>query len=113
MTMTRAHGGNLRERVTIRAKTRTVDGVGRDTESWSTQVAANVPASVDPLMGQELMTAKQLQSEVTHKVRMRYRTGILPTMRIEYRSRNLQILEVLNVGERRRMIELRCKEMVT
>lgn len=40
------------------------------------------PARVEPLSARDLVAAKAAQSEATGRMVIRYRTGVLPTMRI-------------------------------
>lgn len=44
------------------------------------------PARVEPLSARDLVAAKAAQSEATGRMVIRYRTGVLPTMRIIYRG---------------------------
>lgn len=44
------------------------------------------PARVEPLSARDLVAAKAAQSEATARMVIRYRIGLLPTMRIVYRG---------------------------
>lgn len=104
----------LREVVNIESLTTAADAYGNEADTWAAITdGTNVPAKVEPLRGSEFIAAQQVQSEVTHTVKMRYRTGVLPSMRLLYRSRYLHILTVIDMNERQRMLELHCKEMAT
>ncbi|VVN83860.1 hypothetical protein PS704_01312 [Pseudomonas fluorescens] len=46
----------------------------------------NVPASVEPLSARDLIAAQAGQSEASGRVVIRYRAGVLPTMRIIHRG---------------------------
>jgi len=72
-----------------------------------------------PLRGSEYFAAQQVQSGVTYKFRIRYRTlsdgsQIDPSCRILYdtTTRVFNIASVVNVGERNRMLEFLCTEEV-
>lgn len=67
-------------------------------------------ASIRPLSGRELWQAQQVQADVTHAVRMRYRMGIDATMELDLKGRRLKIVAVLNLEERNRTLELLCQE---
>ncbi|EMR47045.1 phage head closure protein [Pseudomonas putida] len=60
------------------------------------------PARVESLSARDLVAAKAAQSTATARVIIRYRTGVLPTMRIIYRGEVLSIegppLEDANSG---------------
>lgn len=102
--------GNLRHRVIIQGKQTTPDGMGGFVEAW--QDIATVWGDVRPLRGQERYVAQQAVSEVTHKVTIRYMSGIAPGNRILFDGRVFDILAVINVAERNRWLELLCSEVV-
>ena len=77
-------------------------------ETWSTY--ATVQASIEPISGREYFAAQSTQADVTHRIRIRYFSGIVPKMRVSYNSRIFDILSVINVGERNRELQLMCRE---
>lgn len=86
--------GKLRHRITIQAKGMTQDPVtGEMVEGWSDMVS--VWASVEPLSAREFIAAQANQSEITARIVIRYRPGILPTMRILHRGKVYAIQGVL------------------
>ena len=101
--------GRLRERVTIQQATETRNRLGERVSSWST--FAERWASVEGLSGREVLLAGQQQTEVTHRVRLRYVTGLKATMRILWRSRILEITSLLEHNDRSEH-ELLCTEAV-
>jgi SPP1 family predicted phage head-tail adaptor len=66
--------GELRHRVTIQTRTETQDSHGDFIETWAV-VRARVPAFVRPLTGRDLETAKQVDPQISHEVRLRYWQG--------------------------------------
>jgi len=100
--------GRLRHRVQIEADTPTRASDGGDVEAWST--VATVWAGIEPLSGREYFTAQQTQSQVTHKITVRYFRGLTAAHRIKYGSRTFQIEGVRNMGERNAKMELMAKE---
>lgn len=102
--------GRMRKRVTIQRLERTDDGYGGIVETWVD--VATVWAAVEPLTGRERYEAQQVQSDLSHKVTMRYRPGIMPQMRLVLKDRPLDIVAVINVEERNRWLELLCREVV-
>jgi SPP1 family predicted phage head-tail adaptor len=79
--------GRLRHRIDIQRK---VTGRDPDTgetleESWVTEWE-KCPAAFEPLSSREFIAAKAEQAEATARVVIRYRPGVLPTMRILYRG---------------------------
>lgn len=101
--------GKLRHFVTVQARSTTPDTYGEPPQSWS-NLHANQPASVEPLSGRELINAQAVQSDVTHRVRMRYVSGIETKHRIMFGSRVLDIRAVRNVDERNTELEMLCTE---
>ena len=101
--------GNLRHRVTIQQVTETRDDMGGVTQTWST-FAANLHAEIAPLSGRELLLARQVNAETTHRIRLRYRAGITPKMRVLFGSRIFAIESVLDTEERGIEVVLLCRE---
>lgn len=69
-------------------------------------------AALEPLAGRELFAAQQVQPEVSYRVRLRYMSGVKPAMRIRLGARRFEIESAVNVGERKRELELLCRELV-
>ena len=105
------NAGVLRHRIAITQRTITQNSIGEPVKTWSTYLSTN--ANIEPLKGREFIDGIATQSEVTHKVRLRYRGGIVPTMRVSFCGRIFEIMYVINVGERNREINLYCKEIYT
>jgi SPP1 family predicted phage head-tail adaptor len=82
--------------------------LGEPALSW--KEAAKIWASIRPLSGRELWQAQQVQADVTHACRLRFRTGIDATMELDLQGRRLRIVAVLNLEERNRTLELLCQE---
>lgn len=102
--------GRLRHEITIQEPTATQNAVGEETLSWSDY--ATVRASVEPMSGREYWNSKQVQSEITHEIRIRYYPGVTSEMRVSWGNRVFEIESVINVNERNREMILMCKEAV-
>jgi SPP1 family predicted phage head-tail adaptor len=100
--------GELRHRVVIQQKTVSKDAEGIALDSWSD--VATVWAAVESLRGREYFSASAFTTEVTHRVRTRYRPGITPAMRVLYGLRIFDIQEVIDVNESHAEIQLMCRE---
>jgi SPP1 family predicted phage head-tail adaptor len=74
--------GPLRHRVTIQRRAESQDATGSVLWSWVDH--ATVWAAIEPIMGREYFAAAQVQSEVSVKIRMRYRDDLHSTMRIRH-----------------------------
>jgi SPP1 family predicted phage head-tail adaptor len=102
--------GNLRHRITIQQIARIDDGAGGYTETWAS--AGTVYADVYPLKGQERYDAQQIQANLSHRVTIRYRADVNPSMRLSYGTRTLVIEAVIDPEERHRELILMCSEVV-
>jgi len=101
--------GKLRERVTIQQATETRNRLGEATQSWNAY--AEVWASVEGLSGREVLQSGQQQTEVSHRVRMRYVHGMTQNMRILWRGRVLEISSLLEHANRTEH-EVLCTEEI-
>jgi hypothetical protein len=101
------NAGNLRERVTVQQATESRNGIGETVLSWAT--FATVWASVEGVSAREALTAGQNEVSITHKVQMRYLTGLTQRMRLQWRGRTLEIVSLLEHDNRSRH-ELICQE---
>lgn len=100
--------GDLRHRVTLESKSVTRDGYGGEVETWST--VATCWAAVEPLVGREFLEGRRLEAEVNTRIRIRYRSGVVPGMRITWGSHTYDIEAVQEVESRRRELRLMCRE---
>lgn len=105
--------GRLRHRLTFQDKTVSRDGYGAEDITWTDSFT--VWGSVEPLMAREYLDQRQQQAEVTHRVRIRYRSGVKPSMRIQFDldSRDAQYLEIESIIEpyvRGTEMQLMCVE---
>ena len=100
--------GELRDKVTLRRKAETADGMGGFTETWSDMGTAW--AKVTSVRGKELMEALQLQGELTHKVFMRYRADVDEANQITWRGRTLKIVSPPIILGHDQWLEILCKE---
>lgn len=106
--------GSMRHRLRIEAPSGTADGGGgQGADPWVAAIpVATVWGRVEPVRGAERLQAMRLASPVTHRIVIRYRPHIEPTMRIVFGTRVFNIRAVLNPGESNRRLELLCEEGV-
>jgi SPP1 family predicted phage head-tail adaptor len=102
--------GRLRHRITIEEPTRTADGMGGWTVTW-TEVST-VWAGVEPVSGKERIAADAVEAEVTHKVIIRYASWLTPDMRITFGDRHFDIRAIINPAEKDVMQEILATEIV-
>ena len=101
--------GRMRHRVTIQEPVVARNGYGEAITTWT--AVATVWASVEPISGREYFAAEHMQSEITHRVKLRYRSGITSEMRVLYGTRLLRIESVIDWRERREELHLMCQEV--
>ncbi|SDS03375.1 phage head-tail adaptor, putative, SPP1 family [Halopseudomonas litoralis] len=86
--------GPLRHRITLQQRVQVQDPVtGEVVPGWIDW--ARPMARIEPLSARDFIAAKAAQSEVTGRIVIRYREGVLPTMRILYRGKVYSIHGVL------------------
>ena len=90
--------GKLRDRVTVQIASGTTNALGETVLAWSN--STSVWASVDGVSAREALTAGQQDTTITHKVRLRYLPGLTQQMRFSWRSRTLEIVSLLEHGNR-------------
>lgn len=103
--------GKLRHRVVLQQRTAaspTNHPSGEKDAAWTTYLT--VWASVEPLAGRELFAAQQVNSEVSVRIRMRYRDGITHKLRASFDGRIYDIVAVIDREERHVELELLCTE---
>ena len=90
--------GKLRERVTVQIASGTTNALGETVLAWSDSSA--VWASVEGVSAREALIAGQQETSVTHRLRLRYLPGLTQQMRFSWRSRTLEIVSLLEHGNR-------------
>lgn len=107
----RLPAGELRHRVEIQSATVTQDSVGQPVYSWAT--VATVWAAIRPMSGQELINAQAVHAQSTHRVVVRSYTGLDESYRFLFGTRVLNIVAVLNILEKGKLMVCTCVEVTT
>lgn len=93
--------GQLRHTISIQEQTDTADGMGGFTTSWADISGMDaISAAIWPFSSKESLDAMKLELVVTHKIRIRYRSGITAKNRIKFGSRIFNIISLMNHDER-------------
>lgn len=100
--------GDLRHRITFQKPLKTSDGYKGHTVKW--QDVVTVWASIEPLTGREYFYAHQIKNEVSHRVRIRYRTDITNEMRIKHGEKIFEIESIIDLKEGRQFLEILGRE---
>lgn len=98
----------MRERVAIQAPVEARSPTGETTLSWAALVT--VWASVDGLSTRDILQAQQANLVATHRIRIRYRSGVTHTQRIVWRGRTMEIASVVE-RENRTVLEILAREV--
>ncbi len=102
--------GRLHDLVSLQENTPTRDAGGAPVDVWTDLLTAPaIWADVEPLSGREFLEAARVNAEITHRIRVRYRSDLTERMRIVLGTRIFDILAVLEM-DRRRELHLMCRE---
>ena len=96
--------GKLRHLLTLQQATDVLNARGEPIPAWAN--VTTLWGEITPLSGREGLQAQQMYASATHRIRIRYRAGVVPKMRFLKGTREFEIDVVLNVDERNR--ELVC-----
>ncbi len=102
------NAGRMRHRVVVERATKTPDGAGGYALSWA--AVATIWADVRPVSGNERYLSMRVEDDVSHTILTRYRNDILPSDRLSFDSRLMQVKSVINVEERSRYLEIKAVE---
>ena len=111
--MTAVRVGIKRHRVDLQRAAKTQSDTGDLVKTWAT--FGRVWADVNPLRGEELTLQQQLKATTTHRVRLRRTPAsatLTPADRVKWGGRIFEIETVVDVGERRREMELMAREFI-
>ncbi len=94
--------------MTFQRNTPTANSIGEVVDTWTN--CLTVWGSARPLSGGKYFAAKQANSEVSGEVEIRYRSDILPTMRMAIGTRILRIVSIINPDSRNERLIILYKE---
>ena len=93
----------------VQTPTESANAIGEPILSWGAFATRWI--AILPLSGNEQVTALANEGNVTHRVRMRYTSGLKPKMRVTCEGRTFEIMSVVERG-RREEHELMVSEVV-
>lgn len=100
--------GRLRHRVSIMTPATSADDWHEASQTFTTLAPAW--AEILPLAGQEALEAQKLQSEITHKIRLRFIEGVTPACQVIFGDRTFEVKSALNWGECNKDLMIMAKE---
>ena len=101
--------GELRHRITLQKFTTTVNENGFEEESWID--FKTVWASVSNLHGKEYFEAAAVQKENIVKFIIRYLPGINNSMKILFKGKSYNIIQIDNIRYENKFIEIKAMEV--
>ncbi len=115
MSRYRINPGELRHRITIQALSNSQNGYGEievnTPKVWNDVLS--VRAGIYPISGKKFFSAETENSEITHKVKIRYIEGLTSNMRIKFGDRYFEIISPpINFQEKNIELQLLCKELI-
>jgi SPP1 family predicted phage head-tail adaptor len=106
----RIASGQLTQRITIQTATQIPDRGGGRAKTWVNSPA--IWARVEPMKGDEVVFGMQISSRVTHKITIRYRSGLTTAQRIMHKSQIYNIRSILNDDSRDRKLIILAEQGV-
>ena len=99
--------GQLDQRVLIERFTSEPDEIGQPVEAWVT--VGTTWAAVEPQAGREFVAGGAAQSELTTRIRLRYRPGLTSGDRVTHDGRVYDVQSVIDYRSAKREIVLMCR----
>lgn len=102
--------GKLRHQISLLKPIIVKDALGQEIENF--EVQKPVWASIEPLSGKEYFSAKQVNSEATVKITIRYIEFLLPHWVVQFGHQVFNIEAIINFEEKNKYLQLLCSEKV-
>lgn len=101
--------GALKHSVIIQQKSEVQDEAGNSNYTWGT--FATVRAAIWPVSAKEQISNMQPEHTITHRVQIRYISGLTTKMRLLWGNRVLDIERAINPEQKNRKLDLLCEEV--
>jgi SPP1 family predicted phage head-tail adaptor len=104
--------GKLTKRVTFQYQAKVPDGMGGFTETWTDVPNSTVWAGIWTTKASEMITPEASTMNITHRIRIRYRSGIKHDWRIKFGTRYFAIIQgPFNYEEKNEKLDFYCREV--
>lgn len=100
----------LRHQIIIQEKIQTPDGMGGFTETLNT--VHETWAAIWPVSAKETRENMRVEANVSHNIRIRYRSGITYAMIVVFGTRTFEIKGIVNIDERNTWLDMVCNEQL-
>lgn len=101
--------GKLNKRIQLQYEAKVSDGMGGFTTTW-TNLGDPIWSAIWPTSAKEIAALNSTNLEVTHRIRIRYRSAFKTSWRIKFGERYFSISGKLNPEEKNEYLDLMCKE---
>ncbi|GAA0763858.1 phage head closure protein [Clostridium sartagoforme] len=109
MSRYRINSGEFKHHIIIQQLDKVRNEYGELIDTWVDFLG--IRAAIYPLSGKDFFAAETVNSEVTHKINIRYIEGITSAMRIKFGNRFFEITAPpINFQERNILLQIMCKE---
>jgi SPP1 family predicted phage head-tail adaptor len=102
--------GKLDKRVRLMKQSETRNSLNQKINAWAEIANGTVWAAIEPLRSSERIQSSALQTEITHRVTIRYRADVRAEMRVYYGVRQFAVIGLRSPDERGEYLELTCLE---
>ena len=100
---------SLTERIRIEARATADNSLGEEVGAWEPIHVGSLWAKAEPIRSRELVAADQIQSAGDTRFTIRFRDGVLPSMRVVWRGKPYDIIgEPIDIEARRQWLEMTC-----
>lgn len=103
--------GSMRDRITVKQPTETLDTAGQPVVSW-TNFLVSEPAAYEYVSGTERNRGGQVEAGVNAVFTVHYRSGYTPRMKIVFGGVDYGIVHVVPVHGKTRYLEIHCKAVL-
>ena len=101
----------LNKKIQFQYPVQVSDAMGGYTITW-TNFGSAVWAAIWPVSAKQVIETKSESTEITHRIRIRYKQGIRTSFRIQYKNRIFTIYgPPINVDEKNEWMDIVCKEV--
>ncbi len=100
--------GDLKKRITLQSMTKTADGMGGFSIVWKDE--AIISAAIWPVSASEQVQAMQTTMTISHRIRVRYRTNVRASYRVNFGTRYFNIVSIINPNEANKYLDIMVKE---
>ena len=103
--------GQLNKCITLQSRSNVADGMGGYTTTWNDEFSPW--AAIWPIKAIDVMRTMQDAILITHRVIIRYKSGIKSDWRVKYNSLYFVIVSIINPYEANESLELLCREVAS